>query len=92
MLTMPYFHPFSSLRMPAINSGSKVLVSGANGYIAIWIVRILLERGYAVRGIVRSAEKGAHLTNIFKDYGEKLDMVVVADITKVYKLSLYRQA
>ncbi|KAJ4473047.1 hypothetical protein J3R30DRAFT_3514321 [Lentinula aciculospora] len=32
-----------------IPNGSKVLVTGANGYIAAWVVRTLLEKGYAVR-------------------------------------------
>lgn len=71
--------------MPAIapNSSAKVLVSGANGYIAIWVVRTLLERGYAVRATVRSADKGKHLVETFKSYGNKLEIVVVEDITKV---------
>ncbi|KAG7439978.1 NAD(P)-binding protein [Guyanagaster necrorhizus] len=69
--------------MPAIQgkSAAKVLVSGANGYIAIWVVRTLLERGYSVRGTVRSAEKGRHLLDIFKGYGDKIEVVVVEDIT-----------
>ena len=37
-----------------IPPGSKVLVTGANGYIAIWLVAMLLEKGYSVRGTVRS--------------------------------------
>lgn len=69
--------------MPSISPPSKVLVSGANGYIAIWIVRTLLERGFAVRGTVRSQAKGEHLKNTFKSYGNKLEIVVVDDITKV---------
>jgi uncharacterized protein YbjT (DUF2867 family) len=69
--------------MPIITPGSKVLVSGANGYIAAWIVRTLLERGYAVRGTVRTAEKGRHLSESFNSYGEKFEVVVVEDITKV---------
>ncbi|KAK0229941.1 hypothetical protein EDD85DRAFT_125874 [Armillaria nabsnona] len=68
--------------MPSISPPSKVLVSGANGYIAIWIVRTLLERGFAVRGTVRSEAKGEHLKNTFKSYGNKLEIVVVDDITK----------
>ncbi|THG95051.1 hypothetical protein EW026_g6529 [Hermanssonia centrifuga] len=32
--------------MPAVNSG-KILVSGANGYIAVWVVKKLLEQGYS---------------------------------------------
>ncbi|KAG7448146.1 D-lactaldehyde dehydrogenase [Guyanagaster necrorhizus] len=68
--------------MPSISSPSKVLVSGANGYIATWIVRALLERGYAVRGTVRSLVKGEHLKNTFKSYSNQLEIVVVDDITK----------
>jgi nucleoside-diphosphate-sugar epimerase len=43
--------------MPAVDLGSEVLVTGANGYIAVWVVRVLLERGFAVRGTVRSESK-----------------------------------
>jgi len=67
--------------MPAITSG-KVLVTGANGYIAVWIVKNLLEKGFSVRGTVRSEDKGAHLKELFKSYGEKFEVVVVEDITK----------
>ncbi|KAF7332838.1 D-lactaldehyde dehydrogenase [Mycena venus] len=66
--------------MPAITSG-KVLVSGANGYIAVWVVRTLLENGFSVRGAVRSAEKGTHLTELFAPYGDKFELVIVPDIT-----------
>ncbi|KAK0205610.1 D-lactaldehyde dehydrogenase [Desarmillaria ectypa] len=68
--------------MPSLNPPSKVLVSGANGYIAAWIVRTLLERGYAVRGTVRSLAKGQHLMDTFKSYGNKLEIVVVDDMSK----------
>ncbi|CAK5267138.1 unnamed protein product [Mycena citricolor] len=66
--------------MPTLQSG-KVLVSGANGYIAVWVVRFFLEEGYSVRGTVRSADKGTHLVELFKSYGDKLEVVVVPDIT-----------
>ncbi|KAF7337332.1 D-lactaldehyde dehydrogenase [Mycena sanguinolenta] len=66
--------------MPAITSG-KVLVSGANGFVASWVVRLLLVHGYSVRGAVRSAEKGAHLVELFAPYGDKFEIVVVPDIT-----------
>jgi len=69
--------------MPTIQPGRTVLVSGANGYIAIWVVRTLLEHGYRVRGAVRSEEKGAHLKKIFSAYNHKFELVVVPDITKV---------
>ncbi|KAJ6452663.1 hypothetical protein C8R45DRAFT_1083348 [Mycena sanguinolenta] len=66
--------------MPAITSG-KVLVSGANGFVASWVVRLLLGHGYSVRGAVRSAEKGASLVELFAPYGDKFEVVVVPDIT-----------
>ncbi|KAF7376957.1 Ketoreductase azaE [Mycena sanguinolenta] len=67
--------------MPAITSG-KVLVSGANGFIAAWVVRVLLEQGFSVRGTVRSADKCAPLREIFASYGDKFELVVVPDITQ----------
>ena len=68
--------------MPIVQPGSKVLVSGANGFIAIWVVRTLLEKGYIVHGTVRSQEKGNHLKTVFKEYGDKLKLFIVEDITK----------
>ncbi|OBZ78027.1 NADPH-dependent methylglyoxal reductase GRE2 [Grifola frondosa] len=67
--------------MPAITSG-KVLVTGANGYIAIWVVQALLNQGFSVRGTVRSESKAGHLREVFKSFGDKLEIVVVQDITK----------
>ncbi|TFY51472.1 hypothetical protein EVG20_g10987, partial [Dentipellis fragilis] len=61
---------------------AKALVTGANGFIAVCVVRRLLEDGYSVRGTVRSADKGPHLRELFKSYGDKLELVVVPDITK----------
>lgn len=68
--------------MPAVTSG-KVLVTGANGYIAIWLVQQLLDQGYAVRGTARSESKGIHLKETFQKYGDKFEFAVVEDITKV---------
>ncbi|KAJ7477983.1 D-lactaldehyde dehydrogenase [Mycena galericulata] len=60
----------------------KVLVSGANGYIATWIVQTLLEKGFSVRGAVRSADKGNHLLELFgTKYPGKFETVVIPDIT-----------
>ncbi|KAJ7657233.1 D-lactaldehyde dehydrogenase [Mycena polygramma] len=67
--------------MPALSSG-KVLVSGANGFIAAWAVRKLLEEGFSVRGTVRSETKGAHLRKMFASYGDKFELAVVPDITQ----------
>ena len=74
--------------MPSVSKGSKVLVSGANGYIAMWVGRTLLERGFSVRGTVRTEEKGKFMIEYFKSlgYGDKFEVVVVDDIVKVGKL------
>ncbi|KAF9235760.1 hypothetical protein BU15DRAFT_89474 [Melanogaster broomeanus] len=71
--------------MPAVQPEPpcKVLVSGATGYIATWVVQTLLERGYSVRGTVRSAAKGEHLKKVFASYGDKFEVIVVEDISKV---------
>ncbi|CAK5277914.1 unnamed protein product [Mycena citricolor] len=69
--------------MPTISTAAKVLVSGANGFLATWVVRSFLEQGYTVRGTIRSASKGANLKELFKSYGDKLELVVVPDITAV---------
>ncbi|KAI3445055.1 hypothetical protein Pfo_001720 [Paulownia fortunei] len=44
--------------------GKLVCVTGASGYIASWLVKLLLERGYTVKGTVRNLSdprKVAHL-------------------------------
>ncbi|KAI0262215.1 D-lactaldehyde dehydrogenase [Gloeopeniophorella convolvens] len=67
--------------MPAVSAPAKALVTGANGYIAVWVVRALLDAGYAVRGTVRSAAKGAHLIELFASTGA-FEVAVVEDITQ----------
>ena len=67
--------------MPAVTSG-KVLVTGANGYIAVWVVKSFLDQGFAVRGTVRAESKATHLRTLFKSYGDKLEFVIVQDIVK----------
>jgi len=44
---------------------------------------MLLEQGYAVRGAVRSVDKGRYLREYFHSYSDKVEWVVVEDITKV---------
>lgn len=48
--------------VPAGN-GQTVCVTGAAGYIASWLVKLLLEKGYTVKGTVRNPDdpKNAHL-------------------------------
>lgn len=69
--------------MPVVEPNSKVLVSGANGFIAVWVARTLLEKGYAVRGTVRSEAKGKHLYKIFEKYGDRFEVIVIENIAQV---------
>ena len=68
--------------MVATPSPAKVLVTGANGYLATWVVKKYLEAGYSVRGTVRSLSKSAFLNDKFANYGDRFELVIVEDITK----------
>lgn len=68
--------------MPPVEQKGKVLVSGANGFIAVWVVKALLDAGYAVRGTVRDDRKTVHLHKIFANVRSRFETVVIADITK----------
>ncbi|KDQ17955.1 hypothetical protein BOTBODRAFT_29272 [Botryobasidium botryosum FD-172 SS1] len=67
--------------MPAVQAPATVLVSGASGFIAAWIIKTLLDQGFDVRGTVRSSSKGDQLVKLFKDYGSKFSYVLVEDIS-----------
>ncbi|KAJ0074921.1 hypothetical protein Patl1_34741 [Pistacia atlantica] len=47
-------------------SGQTVCVTGAGGFIASWIVKLLLEKGYTVKGTVRNPDdpKNDHLREL----------------------------
>lgn len=64
----------------AIPKGSLVLVTGVTGFVASHIAREFLERGYKVRGTVRDMTKASWLLDVFKAYGEALQLVVVRDL------------
>lgn len=55
-------------------SGKTVCVTGASGFIASWLVKLLLERGYTVRGTVRNPEKSKHLLKL-SGASERLKLV-----------------
>ncbi|WP_211318830.1 SDR family oxidoreductase [Nocardioides silvaticus] len=50
--------------MTEIDPTKPVLVTGATGYIASWIVRYLLEDGHVVRGTVRDPDKPTGLEHL----------------------------
>nr|WET52734.1 oxidoreductase 6 [Callicarpa americana] len=53
--------------------GSIVCVTGAGGYVASWLIKLLLSEGYNVHGTVRNPgdDKNAHLRNL-ENAAEKL--------------------
>ena len=72
--------------MPSLAStNSKILVTGSNGYIGAWVVKILLERGYSVRAVVRSATKADVIKGLFAERVENGDLsfAYVADLVEV---------
>ncbi|MEZ0577999.1 SDR family oxidoreductase [Nocardioides sp. MH1] len=50
--------------MTEIDPTKPVLVTGATGYVASWIVRYLLEDGHTVRGTVRNPDKSSGLEHL----------------------------
>ncbi|KZV83587.1 NAD(P)-binding protein [Exidia glandulosa HHB12029] len=71
--------------MPAVQPPATVLVTGANGFVGSWIVRRLLDAGFTVHGVVRSAGKGKDLEAVFaREVREgRFRLVVVPDICVV---------
>ena len=68
--------------MPTVTSG-RVLVTGANGYLAAWAVRTLLQQGYSVRGIVRSTSSQTVVNQLFAKFGSAFEAEIVPDYIKV---------
>ena len=73
--------------MPIVSSG-KVLVTGANGFVAMWIVESLLRHGYFVRAVVRTEGKGVPLLRTFANAADRLEITVVEDFTVVRGISV----
>lgn len=69
-------------RKTVIASGSLILVTGANGYIASHVVNQLLQLGYNVRGTIR-AEKPWLEQFFAKKYGEgRFETMLLPAFTK----------
>lgn len=63
--------------MTTINPKAPILVTGASGYIASWLVKYLLEAGHTVHGTVRdpAKKKGMeHLAALAAQHGGKLKL------------------
>ncbi|OAQ59147.1 NAD dependent epimerase/dehydratase family protein [Pochonia chlamydosporia 170] len=63
--------------MSSVPTGGLILVTGATGYIASVIIHVFLQRGYAVRGTVRSIASSGWMKAYF---GSNFELVEVADI------------
>ncbi|KAJ3789543.1 hypothetical protein GGU11DRAFT_740932 [Lentinula aff. detonsa] len=57
---------------------SRILVTGANGFLGAHIVKEALDSGYIVRGTVRSAQKAEELKKIFTS--DKFETAIVPDL------------
>ena len=67
-----------------MDQSTPILVTGASGFIASWIVKYLLEDGFTVHGTVRSLEKARkvkHLQEMQAEYGDRIKLFE-ADLLK----------
>ncbi|KAF4333108.1 aldehyde reductase II [Fusarium beomiforme] len=62
----------------AFPPGGLILITGANGYIASVAIQVFLQRGYRVRGTVRSINANAWMSTFF---GPNFELVQVSDIS-----------
>ncbi|EJF64216.1 D-lactaldehyde dehydrogenase [Dichomitus squalens LYAD-421 SS1] len=67
--------------MPAISTGN-VLITGTNGFVGSWALKVFLQSGFTVRAPVRSESKASYLKKVFGAYGDRLEFVIIPDITK----------
>ncbi|KAL7784640.1 hypothetical protein V8C37DRAFT_395507 [Trichoderma ceciliae] len=63
-------------------SEQTLLVTGANGFVALHIIKQALDRGYNVRGTVRSVSSADKIRSVFADYGSKFSVAIVPELSK----------
>ncbi|KAI5815642.1 hypothetical protein BZA77DRAFT_315615 [Pyronema omphalodes] len=59
---------------------TRVLLTGASGFIATHILDVLLARGHSVRLTVRSADKAEKLISAHREHAHLIDYSIVSDI------------
>ncbi len=62
------------------NAGKTILVTGASGFVAAWVVKELLEHGYKVRGTVRSEDSANGVRKTHPNHSDKLSFAIVKDV------------
>ncbi|PYH69427.1 NAD dependent epimerase/dehydratase [Aspergillus vadensis CBS 113365] len=67
--------------MVSSTRGQRVLLTGANGFVASHILSLLLERGYAVTATVRSQAKADDVIKTHPEWQGKVNFVIVSDFT-----------
>jgi len=63
-------------------SSQTLLITGCNGFVGGQLVKHALEKGYNVRGSVRSESSASRLKKDFADYSSQLSVAIVEDMTK----------
>ncbi|KAG6906657.1 hypothetical protein DXG01_012714 [Tephrocybe rancida] len=66
--------------MSPVEPGSLVVVTGVNGHLASATALRLLQKGYKVRGTVRSARSAGYVKKEFAAFGDKFEIAEVPDI------------
>ena len=71
-----------SIKMPALSRG-KILVTGANGFVAMVVIDSLIKHGYSIRAAVRSESKGAYIKQYFGNFDAQVEITVIPDYLEV---------
>ena len=77
--------------MTTIDKSKPVLVTGANGYVASWLVKKLLEDGLTVHAAVRNPSKKEKVTHLDKLAAENPGEIKYFDCD-LLKLNSYKEA
>lgn len=59
-----------------------ILITGASGFVATHVVKAFLERGYQVRGTIRSEQTATNVRKNFLEYSDRLSFTIVEDIAQ----------
>ncbi|KAK5806187.1 hypothetical protein VI817_000445 [Penicillium citrinum] len=62
-------------------AGKHVLLTGANGFVSMHILSLLLERNYLVTATVRSEKRASEIIKAHPDWEGKIEFAIVEDFT-----------